>query len=108
MKLKLNCSCGEKFILTNTASSRQHLASQIGHSFFVRCPHCKIDQSANVGLVYAESSYKYARVSTTVGAGAVGFFFGPLGTLIGLAIGAASGTGIKNSDKVEVNRFNNS
>ncbi len=109
MKLRINCGpCRQTFTLARVASTRQHLESQTGFSFNIQCPHCKTNLNANVKNVWAESSYKYAQAPTALGLGAVGFFFGPLATIIALAVGAAAGTGIKNSDRAEVNRFNNS
>ncbi len=109
--MKLHCICGHcirKVNIDRNASTRSELANQIGYHFTITCGICKKSSNANVGIVYAESSYRYAPVPTTLGAGFIGFFFGPGGLIIGLLAGAAGGAKIRNSDKIEVNRFNNS
>lgn len=109
MNLYCNCGpCGKKMILQNKAVTRQDLAQQIGHSFNITCGHCKITSQGTVSIVFAESSYKHAPIPSAVIVGIVGVFFGPLATVVGLAVGGAAGVGIKNSDKQEVDRFNNS
>jgi len=109
MKLYLICGpCTQKFNIPYLAATRHALALQIRHSFNITCPHCNTELSANTGLVRAESSYKLAQVPTTLGTSAIGIFFGPIGLGIGFLAGLAAGSGIKNSDKTEVNHFNNS
>lgn len=109
MKLYLVCGpCTKKINISYLASTRQELARQIGFSFQITCPHCKTLLNANTSLVRAESSYKLAQVPTTVGTSIIGLFFGPLGLGLGILAGLAAGSGIKNSDRIEVNHFNNS
>lgn len=109
MKLYLVCGpCTKKFEISYLASTRQALAQQIGFSFQITCPHCNTLLNANTGLVHAESSYKLAQVPTTVGTSIIGVFFGPLGLGLGILVGLAAGSKIKNSDITEVNHFNNS
>jgi hypothetical protein len=109
MKLYCICGpCGKKMILPNKARTRYHLATQIGQTFNITCGHCKTMSDGNTKIVYAGSSYKYAQAPGALSGIAMGAFFGPLGSIIGGVVGAVSGTGIKNSDKAEVNAFNNS
>lgn len=109
MKLYCICGpCGGKITLSNKAETRQQLASQVGETFNITCYHCKTTSQGNVKIVYAEISYKYAQGKGVVGGAAAGAFFGPIGMIIGGIAGAAAGTGVKNSDKVKMNLFNNS
>ncbi len=109
MKLYCICGpCGEKITLSNKAVTRQQLAVQVGQAFNITCTHCISTSEGNVKIVYAESSYKYAQGSGVIGGATAGAFFGPIGMIIGGIAGAVGGRRVKNSDKVQVDVFNNS
>ena len=109
MKLFCTCGyCGKKIILPIKAFTRQQLSNQIGNTFNLNCRKCGKTSEGNIAIVYAESSYKFANVPTLLASSGVGAFFGPIGMIIGAVVGVASGSGIKNSDKKEVNMFNKS
>lgn len=108
MKIFCNCNnCGYKIHLASPAISRNQLANSWGASFFINCPSCQLQNQIHVNQVWAEVSHVKTLCATTVGGGAFGIIAGPLGILIGLAVGGVTGSVALSRDNEDVKYFNN-
>ena len=92
--------CGKRIYLSVIVANRRQLATRIGHSFEIRCPHCQEYSFHTVDEVFAEPNPPSTPVGAILG-GLVGLIGGPLGMLIGGGLGTLWGA---NADEEEAKR----
>jgi hypothetical protein len=107
--MKIFCNCNlyqRKIYLDAKVKTRRQLANTWGHVFTINCPHCRVQHQVDVNTVRAESSHNTTPIPTTLGGGLIGVLAGPLGIIIGLAVGGYTGGRIRSNDIQDVNNFN--
>ena len=109
MKLFYSCAaCGKKAYLASRAKSRRELTSLRGQSFLLTCVHCNSLCQVYSFAVKAEKANLPAILATTLGGGGIGILAGPLGIIIGLAVGGLAARQLNSNAEKEVEYFNNS
>ncbi len=107
MKVFYNCTCCyQKIDLAVKVKTRKDLLDQFGRNYFIHCPNCHFQNSANINSIMAEISNINAPISRAIGGGLIGALAGPLGIIIGTASGRAIGGVLRSNDRHAVDNFN--